>query len=466
MKVLSRLDIKVTAILIIAMLMSSSYAIWLYSKQSLIFSKRAESSLSAELQRINSGLGQLITSKEVTIDRIDLSTLATELSISGAYSIIVDKQFKLVSSTLPRQHFMELTRPELQQNHYVVTISSRLDKAEILVIYHELPGYKIQVDDSDYVIITVPVFDTIPEGYDRTSVWWQFLIHAEKFVLLFLLMVTVAVIIVLRSFKPLRKLERVAQQLANNEVPEQIPNTDKSEIGDVISAFNHASIKLQQFQQQREQMTSDIAHELRTPITNMLGRIEALEENIIQDERAVISFVSKQLNGLAGIVEDMALLSMADSDNLTIYKEAVMIADFIREWAAQYDVEQHLTLSLSLQSNEWNLDVSRLTQILDNLLANSRKAKPSELNVYLSSELEQENLVIKFEDDGPGVTEEHFDKLFDRLYRVDTSRNEATGGSGLGLSIVKSLVEAQQGRVEAFSSEKGGLGIKMTFKAN
>lgn len=466
--IFNRLDFKVSAILVVAMLLSSGYAIWLYSKQSLIFSKLIEAPQLAELQQVNDEFTSLSASSSEQLLE-DFTALADNMvdKSSTLYSILVDAEYNLVASTLPRQHYVELVRPELVQDKYVVTISSRLEKAEILMIYHELPSRKVVVSDVSYTLITLPVSNKIPAGFDRSSVWWQFLLHAEKFSLLFIVLVVLAIVVVFRSFKPLRNLEKVAQQLADNEIPQQIPNADNSEVGKLISAFNHASDRIQEFQQQREQMTSDIAHELRTPITNMLGRIEAYEENIIQDERAVISFVSTQLKGLTNIVEDMQLLSLADSKELVVNTHSIDLEQLIKNWCSQYEVEHNVAFALSLISLDWELDEARFCQVLDNLLSNSKKARAAGLEVFISValELNQQTLTVTFEDNGPGVPPQHLDKLFDRLYRADPSRAAATGGSGLGLSIVKTLIEAQRGTVKAFASPKGGLGIKMSFSA-
>lgn len=465
MNLFTRLDFKISAILVLAMLMSSSYAIWLYSKQSLIFSDKTSDPLLTELASINAkfeGLNDV--NPEALVDQFEQLAIEMSNQQTRLYPVLIDSSYEVVSNTMPNQHLVELVRPDLEQGFYAVTVSSRLAKAEVLYIYQHVPSVVINSGSERYLIVTVPALQEVPKGLGSTSVWWQFMLHIDKFALLFSIVVVLAVFIVVRNLKPLRSLETAAEQLADNQIPQQVPPVGSTEVGKLVSAFNHASSQLQYYQQQREQMTSDVAHELRTPITNMLGRIEAFDEGIIQDEKAVIAFVSKQLMSLTKIVEDMQLLSMADSNELVIHRELVDLVEIVSDWAEQFHIDNDITFHSSVSSLTWYLDPNRVTQIFDSLLSNAKKAMPESLHVYLSIQLDNDKLVISFEDNGPGVAAIHLPKLFDRLYRADKSRTEQTGGSGLGLSIVKSLVEAQGGVVKAGASRYGGLAIKMTFE--
>jgi len=470
MRFYNRLDYKISLILVMAMLTSFSFAIWLYLRSSLIYYQPIETSQAQQLQKII----QTFSVLEQTANKAQLLTEFQQQArlVTQQYpqhiSILIDDSYQLVSDSSPENIMVELVRPEAQAGFYAATISAIWEKADIITIYVNVPGRVINPGlNQTFHLLVVPKTKQPPLSISTTTLLSQLLEHLWRFGWLYVLMVLLAVRIIYTSISPLRRLEKVANALSADQIPPQVEATGSNEVGKIISAFNLASEKLAINKQQREQMIGDIAHELRTPITNILGRIEAFQDGIISDKDAVINFTAQQLTSLMNIVEDMQLLNNADSNQLTIQQQSILLSQYLQDWLQPHqqdpDIQLKLTHANPALEHKLALDPLRLNQVLDNLLSNAKRAQPIKLCIHIKLEQAETTTRIIFSDNGPGVPKAHLPHLFDRLYRVDPSRNNQTGGSGLGLSIVKSLIEAQGGNVKAYNQTDAGLAIEFTF---
>lgn len=469
-----RLDFKVSVIVVLAMLISFSFASWLYLRHSLIFYAPIEDQQINEITALVSLFNETesISTEQILLSEFQHFSERVNAPTSDYLFVLVNESYDIVAQTAPGNYMIELVRPEASYGYFAVTISAVFEKADIFNIFVAVPGRLLSgwssSNDSlgQYWLLAIPKANNVTTSVTLSTVARQIGMHLGQFIWLYIGMVILAVFVVLRSVRPLRKLESVAKDLSQNRIPEKVIGEDDSEVGRLIGAFNLASDKLALNQQQKEQMISDVAHELRTPVTNVLGRIEALQEGIINDERDVINFSQQQLTGLANIIDDMQLLSSVDAQKLTIYPTPTKLESLLEKWRRQYLSEQ-LLIRLETQPGcglkQVLVDPLRMQQVLDNLLTNSQRAKPGNCEIILSISLKDNALLLDFIDNGPGVDEQHLPLLFERLYRADPSRSEETGGSGLGLSIVKSLLEAQGGHVEAFLPNSGGLGIRISL---
>ncbi len=218
----------------------------------------------------------------------------------------------------------------------------------------------------------------------------------------------------------------------------------------------------------KKQLLVDVSHELRTPLSVLKANIEAMEDGINQQEESY-PVIHRKLDQIDRLIQDIYFISKSDIQQLTLYVEPVLLSELMEELVSSFHQlaeEKGLTLSVdnsltSDASNGFTLegDRQRLIQLFSNLLQNSLDYTDGGGEINLSSQAVRSGIEIKVQDSAPGVPEPEHPQLFERLYRKESSRNRATGGSGLGLSICKAIVEAHHGTIAITTSPLGGLAI-------
>lgn len=267
--------------------------------------------------------------------------------------------------------------------------------------------------------------------------------------------------------KPIQALRNGTRQLTDGNYSLRMTPHGRDELGLLIRDFNQLAERLQQNEAARKQWIADIAHELRTPLAILRGEIEALQDGINQPDIATLASLHQEVGHLQRLVSDLYDLSMSDSGALSYRKETLDIIALLRETlAVHHNVlqEQGLqvqTHGLTQQTVLLQGDPQRLQQLFKNLLENSLRYTDKPGQLHISSQLQAEWIDILFEDSPPGVPNEALPKLFERLFRVESSRNRATGGAGLGLSICRNIVEAHGGKISVAHASLGGLQIRV-----
>ena len=224
-----------------------------------------------------------------------------------------------------------------------------------------------------------------------------------------------------------------------------------------------------QLVERKNRMLSDVSHELRTPLTAIKLQIEMLEYEIAEDPKQTYSIVHNKIASLNRLINDVFQLAKADSGDLEMHFTTVNIKTWLQETVDAHEpmLESHkLNIVRDFNENldaDIQIDTSRMAQVVDNILSNSARYTDSGGEVFIAAFKEAHELIIIFEDSSPGVHFKQLPKLFERLYRADKSRSRESGGSGLGLSIVKAFVEAHFGTVKATQSALGGLKIMITL---
>ena len=258
------------------------------------------------------------------------------------------------------------------------------------------------------------------------------------------------------------------RQLSRGNYREKISVKGRDELSVLAEHLNSLGETLAQSEQTRRQWVADISHELRTPIAVLKAELEAMEDGVRPLDKSAVHRLSKHSQRLTHLVNDLYELSLTDLGGMTYRKNTVdlrvLVQDAVHSMQAQF-TQHSIELHLALAPSPVTIfaDQDRLQQLLANLLKNSLHYTnaPGKTQVTLKSENHQALLII--EDTAPGVSEEHHAKLFDRLYRADSSRNRATGGAGLGLSICKNIVTAHDGHIAISNSSLGGLKITISF---
>jgi two-component system sensor histidine kinase BaeS len=217
----------------------------------------------------------------------------------------------------------------------------------------------------------------------------------------------------------------------------------------------------------RRQWVSDIAHELRTPLSILRGEIEALQDGIREVNRDSLDSLFSEAKHLNKIVTDLHELSLADTAALSIQKVPVDAVAVLNETLGHFKqgfAENQIAIENSLENQPPTSvigDADRLQQLFSNLLENTLRYADAPGTLKIGQERTENRWVLFFEDSGPGVPAEALDRLFDRLYRLDRPRSRTMGGSGLGLSICKSIAKALGGEIRALNANSGGLRIEV-----
>ncbi len=276
-------------------------------------------------------------------------------------------------------------------------------------------------------------------------------------------------IVLARHFlSPIKDLPQGTRALIAGQFHTRIPTTTNDELGQLSRDFNTLAHTLEQNEQARRQFTADMSHELRTPLAILRGEIEAMQDGVRACNAASLQSLHAEALTLNTLVDDLYELSLSDIGALTYRKTEVDLIEIIEAAMAAFQSR------LSAHDLTWNTqherqplqvigDAERLTQLLSNLCENTLRYTDAGGQLRVRTETVADHVLLHVEDAAPGVPEVSLTKLFDRLYRVEASRNRSRGGAGLGLAICKNIVEAHEGLIEARPSLLGGLWIQITL---
>jgi len=284
-----------------------------------------------------------------------------------------------------------------------------------------------------------------------------------------LLAAIVALLLSKHLLTPVQKLTAGTRALTSRQFDTRIEVESKDELGQLAADFNTMALTLEKYERMRRQWISDIAHELRTPLSILRGEIEALRDGVREVNRDTLDSLYSEARHLGEIVNDLHDLSLADTGELSIKKVPVDPAAVLKETIDRFKqgfAENQIKIENSLENQHPITiigDADRLRQLFSNLVENTLRYADAPGTLKIGQACIANRLILFFEDSGPGVPEGELDHLFDRLYRVDRSRSRARGGSGLGLSICKSIVTALGGEIRATNGNSGGLRIEVEF---
>ena len=237
------------------------------------------------------------------------------------------------------------------------------------------------------------------------------------------------------------------------------------ELGRLAKDFNQLASTLERNQQMRRDLMADISHELRTPLAVLRGELEAIQDGIRKFTPDSIASLQAEVATLTKLVEDLHQLSMSDEGALTYQKSSVDIINLLEVAAGAFRerfASRGLSIGVSLPESATIFgDRDRLMQLFNNLLENSLRYTDSGGGLQISASQSGQMLILDFADSAPGVTDEQLERLVERFYRTEGSRNRASGGSGLGLAICLNIVAAHGGTLRAGHSPLGGVSIKV-----
>ena len=265
---------------------------------------------------------------------------------------------------------------------------------------------------------------------------------------------------------PLKKLTAVVKELPEGKLTQRVDVRCRDEVSDLASAFNTMVEELRKNEKLRQDMVSDIAHELRNPTANLQGYLESMKDGIMEPNREILESLYEESKLLHKLIEDLQDLAKAEAGELQLDVKSVSLNDLINQTvdSVRHKLEEK-NLSLSVDGLSENgvirVDVRRVCQVLRNLLENAVRYSYDGGQITISAETEQDKQVVKVSDNGMGILKDDLPYVFERFYRADKSRSRSTGGSGLGLTISKQIIEAHGGEITVDSQE--GEGTTFTF---
>lgn len=266
---------------------------------------------------------------------------------------------------------------------------------------------------------------------------------------------------------PIGELTSAAEAMGKGDLSQRVNVKAGGELGQLAKAFNAMADGLTRLEQLRRNMVTDVAHELRTPLSNIRGYLEALRDGVIRPSPKVIHSLYEEAMLLNRLVDDLQELALAEAGQLNLERRPVALEEIVARTAQLYAPEaarRRLAIHLSLPANlpKVNVDSERVSQVLRNLLENALTNTPPGGEIRITARALDSQVEVSVHDTGVGIAPEHLPYVFERFYRADRSRARTTGGAGLGLSIVKQLVEAQGGKVGIASQVGQGTTVSFT----
>ncbi len=270
-----------------------------------------------------------------------------------------------------------------------------------------------------------------------------------------------------RVLAPVKALTSAAERVGRGDFSQRVKTKDKGELGELARAFNSMSDDLERAEKLRQNMVADIAHELRTPLSNVQGYLEAIRDGLIKPNKETLRSLSEEVTLLSRLVDDLQELSLAEAGELKLNYRAEDIAKLIKQSVAAMQAQataKGVPISIDLPALPTvNIDSRRISQVLRNLLENAVAHTAKGGSITVAAQQKDNWVEISVTDSGEGIPAKDLPNIFERLYRVDKSRTRATGGSGLGLTIAKRLVEAHGGSISAKSEPGKGSCFSFTI---
>ncbi len=271
-----------------------------------------------------------------------------------------------------------------------------------------------------------------------------------------------------RITQPLQELTRATRAVATGDLEYRVPERSQDEIGVLARAFNRMSAQLQESQQQKRQMTQDIIHDLAQPIVVIRGLAEAMRDKVLDRTDENLDVILQESGRLEALARNLHLLEVADASRIQLNREQIAPAELIERFVKMYEVAAS-RLDLSLRClvpdslPDVDVDAERIIQALGNLADNVFQYAPGDSVVTIQAEAELDYVRIAVSDEGPGVPPEDLTRIFDRFYRADKARGQHQSGSGIGLAIVSSLMQAHGGSAWAENMEPHGLKVVLAL---
>ena len=268
-----------------------------------------------------------------------------------------------------------------------------------------------------------------------------------------------------RILSPVESLSKAAAALAQGDFSRRVNVRSKDEVGELSRTFNAMAEEMAKTEEIRRSLVADVAHELRTPLSNIRGYVEAIRDGLAKADDTTLDSMHEEATLLTRLIEDLQELTLAESGQMALHAQACDLADMVRKatTALQPQIDaKGISITTDIMGHGTvQADPERIGQVLRNLLVNATNYTAQGGSIRVTVDQREDEAEVSVTDTGTGIPENELPYVFERFYRVDKSRSRATGGVGLGLTIVKRLVEAHGGKIRVESRE--GVGSTFSF---
>ena len=279
-------------------------------------------------------------------------------------------------------------------------------------------------------------------------------------IVMVLITIFIAILISNNISKPVEVVSNMANLIGDGDYDNKIDyDSNIVEIDVLIKSINNLSAKLEEQENLRKRLTTDISHELRTPLTSIQTHLEAMIDVIWEPDTERLNSVNEEVIRLTNLVNQLQNLAKFDSEKSKLNLAKVNVKNLIMNVVYNNQgkaLEKNINIECDLESIDSYLDKDKISQVIVNLLSNAIRYTNNGGKIFISSYKENNNLKIQFKDNGIGIPKENIKYIFERFYRVDESRSKNTGGIGVGLTIVKSIIDLHQGTIEVRSELNKG----------
>lgn len=269
---------------------------------------------------------------------------------------------------------------------------------------------------------------------------------------------------------PISRVTTAAQQISKGYFDGRVlEKSNTREIGQLTTTINNLAETLEMQEILRKRLTADVAHELRTPLATLQSHLEAMIDGIWKADTERLKSCHEEVIRINRLVGDLEKLARYESENLILNKSTFDISKLIQSIIKNYEIEflnKKIEIHFSGEVENVQADKDKISQVIINLISNAFKYTPQGGSVKVSVKSDENLIKIIIKDNGPGISEEDLPYIFERFYRADKSRNRMTGGSGIGLTITKSLVEAHKGKITVISKVNEGTEFIITLPQN
>jgi signal transduction histidine kinase len=288
-------------------------------------------------------------------------------------------------------------------------------------------------------------------------------------IMLGILTLVIGMLLMRRMINPLSEVIAAAQSVSQGDLSARVPVGGRNDDLTALSIhFNHMADELERSDRQRRNMLADIAHELRTPITILRGRLEGILDGVYPADEAHIAPALEETYLLERLVEDLRLLALAEANQLRFELKSINLTELAETILGLFSAqagERNVQLKLDAEANlpDVLVDPQRFQQVVGNLIDNALRYTPEGSAIDLTIRRKDNTVELTVADEGPGIPEGELEHIFDRFWRGEKSRARSTGGAGLGLSIARQLVEAQGGKITAHNRPERGFEVQISL---
>ena len=322
-------------------------------------------------------------------------------------------------------------------------------------------GALIPIMDGDTELGSIAFTNAGPEAFVRPEPQAAAIIDNVNSFLLWsglaagLAAIAISMFVSRMTLSPLRSLQSAAERLGTGDLSQRVAVTRDDEVGEMARTFNAMAEGLQTAEAQRRNLMADVAHELRTPLSNIQGDVEAIRDGVVEADESTIDTLHQQVLHLAHLIEDLRLLALAEAGALRLDPQAGDVGDLARTSVeAIRPRAEAKSVTLTMAGGKvptTTFDGERIGQVIGNLLENAVRHTSEGGSVTVTTEVVNRNVKVSVRDTGSGIPADEMEQVFERFHRVDPSRTRATGGAGLGLTIAKQLIEAHGGTINVES---------------